>query len=300
MFDLYERYDYHCCTHCHCVFQTPTPAPATIAGFYPSTYNIYQDEQRASLESSPYKRALLRIRHGYSHLRRTPFDTMLARVAASLVWLDVPHYVPGGRLLDVGCGNGRFLGHMKALGWQAEGVEFSSDGVAACSRAGLDVHHGDLASADFADERFDAITARHVIEHVPDPHAFVAELARILKPGGTLVIETPNADALGRGWFGPHWFANEVPRHLFLFTPAALDTLGTRYGLVRQSLYLETSPKILLNSIDYATSHNGRPSRKSRLKRLLARLYVGQANRTGQGDIIHVRYVKPGTAPSAT
>ncbi len=299
MFDKYERYDYHACCRCGCVFQSPMPDPATIAGFYPSTYNIYQEEQRTQIDASAYKRALLRTRYGYGHLRGTPFDALLGGIAGAFVRLDVPRYIPGGRLLDVGCGNGRFLGNMQALGWQAEGVEFSADGVEVCRRAGLKVHHGDLASAAFADGSFDVVTVRHVIEHIPDPHAFIAELARILKPGGTLIVETPNADALGRGWFGPNWFANEVPRHVFLFSPAALDALGMQHGLARQGLRLETSPKIVLNSIDYATANQGRPSRKSRLRRLLARLYVRQAERSGRGDIIHASFMKPSEGPRA-
>src|SRR5882672_7322950 len=75
-----------------------------------------------------------------------------------------------GRLLDVGCGDGLFLNRMRKLGWAVEGVDFDSNAIAtARTKYSLDLHHGDLASARFPDDRFDAVTLKHVIEHVPEP-----------------------------------------------------------------------------------------------------------------------------------
>jgi SAM-dependent methyltransferase len=132
-----------------------------------------------------------------------------------------------------------------------------------------------------------------VIEHVPEPHAFVAELARVLKPGGQLVIETPNCEALGRSWFGSNWFANEVPRHLYLHSVASLAVLMQRAGLLADGLQLGTTPKIFLNSLDYVLGNRSRPSRKIRWRRTLARVYVWLARRSGRGDVIHANYRKP-------
>jgi hypothetical protein len=121
----------------------------------------------------------------------------------------------------------------------------------------------------------------------------MAELARVLRPGGQLVIETPNSKALGRQWFNANWYANDVPRHLFLFAPANLELLGAAYGLRRAGIIMDTTQKIFLNSLDYVIGNSGNPSKRIGWRRLLARVYVWLARRQGQGDVFQMTFVKP-------
>ena len=195
-------------------------------------------------------------------------------------------------MLDIGCGNGRFLLEMKQLGWQAEGVEFNDRAIEICHNNGLKVHKGDLKSANFPDDSFDLITARHLIEHVPEPDKFLEEVARILRPGGIVNIRTPNGNALGRILFRKFWFANDIPRHLFLFTPKSLDKLARKYGLVRKTLQLHPSKKVFLNSIDYALNLEPQSSKKKKLRRSFARIYEWLAALVCRGDEIYVVYTK--------
>lgn len=292
MYGLHERYDYHLCPSCACVFQQPMPDMAKIATFYPDTYMVYDQDNRVR-KLSPLRRALLARTRGYVHLRPGLPYRLAAVVAALFGELSTPAWGGGGKVLDVGCGNGRFLTTMRSLGWEVQGVEFSEAGVAAARMSGLSVHHGDLSSADFPEASFDLITARHVIEHIPEPHAFMAELVRVLKPGGRLVIETPSSAALGRQWFNTYWYANDVPRHLFLFSPTNLERLGNDHGLHKQGLFMETTPKIFLNSLDYVISNRGKPSKRIAWRRLLSRGYVGMAQRCGRGDTMQMTFAKP-------
>lgn len=292
MFDLHQPFDYYRCTGCGTVFQHPMPDMATIATFYPSNYSVY-DEQARSRKIGALRRAVLRGTRGYRHLPVPWPARIVATVAAPFMPADTPEFVPGGRLLDVGCGNGRYLSTMRSLGWQVQGVEFSDEGVRVCRLAELPVHHGDLASAHFPDASFDLITVRHVVEHIPAPHPFFAELARILKPTGLLVVETPNVEALGRNWLGANWYANDVPRHLILFSPQGLALLARKHGLECIAIDQETTPKIVLNSIDYAIGHSGKPSKKIGWRRLLARLYVRVAKRRQRGDTLRASLRKP-------
>lgn len=292
MYDLHERYDYFLCPSCACVFQHPMPEMAKIATFYPDTYMVYDQDNRVR-KLSPLRRALLARTRGYSHLNPGWPYRLAAALVAPFGELSTPAWEGGGKVLDVGCGNGRFLTTMRTLGWEVQGVEFSEAGVNAARMSGLSVHHGDLASAAFADGSFDLITARHVIEHIPEAQAFMAELARVLKPGGRLVIETPSSAALGRQWFNTHWYANDVPRHLFLYSPTNLERLGSSHGLRRSGLFMETTPKIFLNSLDYIIGNRGKPSKRIAWRRLLARIYVGMAQRRGRGDTMQMTFVKP-------
>jgi 2-polyprenyl-3-methyl-5-hydroxy-6-metoxy-1,4-benzoquinol methylase len=292
MFKLHARYDYYVCPACDCVFQSPMPDLETIATFYPESYSVFDQESRTR-HISKLRKALLRRACGYDHLQSSWHYSLMATLMAKFQPPTTPAWNGGGRMLDVGCGNGRFLTTMRTLGWDVQGVEFSENGIKACRLSGLSVHHGDLASARFPDGSFDLVTVRHVIEHVPAPRPFMAELARILRPGGRLVIETPRSDALGRRWFSSYWYANDVPRHLFLFSPANLERLGASYALRKSGMVTQTTPKIFLNSLDYLTGKHGKPSKRIAWRRFLARVYVWLAQHKGRGDTFQMTFVKP-------
>ena len=136
----------------------------------------------------------------------------------------------GGRLLEVGCGGGDSLALLQELGWDAEGVDFDPEAVANARAKGLRVRQGDLAGQGYPSSSFDAVIASHVIEHVPDPEALLVEALRVLRPGGTLVLYTPNAASLGRRHYREDWRGLEPPRHLHVFTPQALSALTRRAG----------------------------------------------------------------------
>jgi 2-polyprenyl-3-methyl-5-hydroxy-6-metoxy-1,4-benzoquinol methylase len=299
LYDLHDRYDYHLCPTCGCVFQHPMPDMTTIAGFYPENYMVYDQDKRIR-HIPAWRQGVLKIKRGYTHLHPGPLAMLAARFMSLIQTPKTPVWENGGRMLDIGCGNGRFMTSMRTLGWAVQGVEFSETGVKAARMSELEVHHGDLRSANFLDSHFDLVTARHVIEHIPDPQDFLAEVTRVLRPGGRLVIETPSSAALGRQWFNTHWYANDVPRHLILFSPENLERLGTQHGLRRIDLIMETTPKIFLNSLDYILGNRDRPSKRIAWRRLLARLYVRLAERKKRGDVMQMTFQKLAKSTSPT
>lgn len=143
---------------------------------------------------------------------------------------------PGGALLDIGCGAGDFLSTLQAFPhWQVTGIEPSPTAAeAARDRHGLSVITGGLPQPDLAPAQFDIITLWHVFEHLEDLSAALAEIRRLLKPDGVLVIAVPVADSLEARWFGPHWAGYDVPRHLVSFTSTSLTDLLRRHGFAVQ------------------------------------------------------------------
>jgi len=135
-----------------------------------------------------------------------------------------------GRLLEVGCGNGATLETLESLGWQVEGVDFDPAAVERARRRGLQVHLGTLSGQGLPAGSFDVVVSNHVIEHVPDPVDLLRECHRVLKPGGNLVVITPNIEGWGHRIYGADWRGLEPPRHLYLFTVGSLAALSARAG----------------------------------------------------------------------
>ncbi len=282
MFGGNKRYDYDRCTVCSLVYLTPGPTPDEIADFYPDSYSIYTEPKQPHFS----RRALrtLKYRMGYHHLRIENDERLLDRIRPDKPIPNVIPYVPEGRVLDIGTGNGENLLRLKSIGWQCQGVEFNAKAVEICRNNGLDVFHGDLVSAAFESNTFDFVTAHHLLEHVPKPHDLLAEIARITRPGGYVLIRTPNSNSLGRSLFGEYWFANEIPRHLMLYNKDNLKRLATEHGLQPESMNIPAKPKILLRSLDYKMQNTGTPSEKKPVLKWLAKLYIPLARLTSRGD----------------
>jgi SAM-dependent methyltransferase len=139
---------------------------------------------------------------------------------------------PPGRLFDAGCGDGQFLHLMKENGWQGTGVDFDAAAIETGKKNyGVDLKVGDFQTVPIEESAFDAVTMSHVIEHVPDPIACLDKCRRLLKPGGRLVVSTPNVRSLGHQTFKAAWRGLEPPRHLHIFPHHLLGECAKRAGL---------------------------------------------------------------------
>lgn len=129
-----------------------------------------------------------------------------------------------GTLLDVGCGGGELLRAALARGWRVAGAEPMARAVElARSRApGADIRVGLTTEAGFEERSFDVVCAFHVLEHMPDARAFLRELARFARPGGLVVVETPNYASLLRRRHGSNWIHLRPLEHLAHFTPQTM------------------------------------------------------------------------------
>lgn len=201
--------------------------PAGASG--PPVHGLARIVPRAYLAHAfGYGDGLPRWRRALS-LLAVPYPEGPEAVGFSVMYLRP---VPGGEVLDVGCGGGAFLAGARSLGWRVVGVEPDRRAVEVARVArGLDVRAGTLEEQRFAADRFDAVTSSHVIEHVHDPLGFLRECGRVLKPGGRIVVVTPNTESLGRRRLGAAWIGLDPPRHLHLFSCATMRRLAVRAGL---------------------------------------------------------------------
>ncbi len=135
-----------------------------------------------------------------------------------------------GRLLDVGCGTGLFLGLAVRDGWRVTGVELDAATAAVGRAQGLDIRVGSLRECLAVEERFDAITLFDYLEHSTTPGDDLDTVAARLAPGGALLVRVPNLAGWQSRWMGCGWLG-VISNHLSYFTPAVLRVALERRGL---------------------------------------------------------------------
>ena len=139
-----------------------------------------------------------------------------------------------GKLLDIGAGTGAFAGYMQQEGWEVTGLEPDET---ARERACTD-HRVQLLDTDrlfsLPAESFDAVTLWHVMEHVHELHPYVEQLKTMVRRDGRIFIAVPNYTSFDAGTYREAWAAYDVPRHLYHFSPKAMETLLDLHGLQLQ------------------------------------------------------------------
>jgi len=181
-----------------------------------------------------------------------------------------------GRVLDVGCGDGAFVHHMAAYGWDATGVDISNAACDAARRRGnrARILLGALEDQVFAPASFDLVTMWQVLEHVAHPAIVLGRCHELLEPGGIFVAAVPNIDGWSSQLTRSRWWGLDVPRHLVHWTPEtlanAVEHAGFRvvrmrhrslqydpYGLLHSSLDWLFTRRHFLS--DFAKRHTEMP-----------------------------------------
>jgi 2-polyprenyl-3-methyl-5-hydroxy-6-metoxy-1,4-benzoquinol methylase len=136
-----------------------------------------------------------------------------------------------GSILDIGSGTGAFLNTMKEKEWNVKGIEPDQDARKLAKQLyGLSIDEP-TAINELNDHSFDAITLWHVLEHVHHLHDYVEQLKRLLKSQGKLFIAVPNYQSKDAAAYRLYWAAYDVPRHLYHFSPKAVNVLMQQHRL---------------------------------------------------------------------
>lgn len=168
---------------------------------------------------------------GLLHEGRRRYHAFLLRLLARE---GVP---PGSRLLEAGAGVGLFAAAAEEAGYRVTALE-PAPGAAAAARARLRgpvVQTGFAERLELADGSFEAVTLLDVIEHIAGHRQALANAARLLVPGGLLVVVTLNAHSVLRPLLGRRWAWYQDPEHVHLFSPGSLrrDLLSAGFSIRR-------------------------------------------------------------------
>ena len=137
----------------------------------------------------------------------------------------------GGDFLEVGCGFGYLLDEATSYFEHRVGTDFSAEAAAKARSTGAEVFVGGIEQVPF-DSRFDCVVAIQVIEHVYDPRCFLEQLATHVKPGGHIILATPDIGGVLRKIMGRQWPSFKVPEHVLYFDFPTLRVLMSRAGLL--------------------------------------------------------------------
>ena len=129
-----------------------------------------------------------------------------------------------GKLLDIGSGTGDFLVEAKKQGWDILGYEPNSDAKNLAINKGVTFTEDIFA---LPENSFDVVSMWHVLEHVPNLQEYIANLKRIVKPTGTILIAVPNYKSYDAKYYNHFWAAYDVPRHLWHFSKTSIKRLFT-------------------------------------------------------------------------
>jgi len=205
------------CAACGLVFVNPRPTERALTDLYRA--------KAADRQADFYARTV-------SAAQKFEYTRILADIRTLLG--------SGGRLLDLGCAAGYFMEEAVRAGFEAHGTDLATwvERIAA-ERGVANVHAGRLTDVNFGAGSFDVVHSSQVFEHLPNPLEELAEIRRVLRPGGILYVNVPNYQCLSIVLGRDDFELNMPPEHVAYFTPRTLARLLSSAGfeVVRTSSY---------------------------------------------------------------
>lgn len=208
-----EEFRFVRCLSCGHIYLDPRPDAQALSVIYPADYYAYSE-----------------VGSGLARRLRRAREARKVRLYRDAIGDGAR------RILDLGCGNGRLLTQLRAHGpasWELVGVDFSEAAVRQCREKGFRARAMRIEDFTAEDGTFDAVIMLQLIEHLEDPRGTLARVRALLKPGGLLILETPNVAGLDYRWFrGRWWGMYHFPRHWNLFSTSGLERLLQDVGFV--------------------------------------------------------------------
>ncbi len=221
------------CKKCNHVYLNPRPISSEIEKIYPEEYTAHQFTKS--------KKLAVRVRRWRERKKivKAYFPYICSKKA---------------NILDFGCGDGSLIREMLKLAprdWRVVGMDIDQKAVNIAKANNLPVYNLKEYNELLKKEKllFDLVIANQVIEHVESPKKMVRDIHRYLRPKGTIILETPNFDCLGRKIFADAWDEYHIPRHWHLFRPTTIKKLLRENGYTDIRITFLLSPNIWVKSI---------------------------------------------------
>jgi len=204
-----DIFDHYLCPQCGLIFIMPVPV--NLADYYPESYHFVPESLEYLEKGSKPERYKIEI---------------------------VQDFIENGRLLEIGPAYGSFTYLAKKAGFEVEAIEMNTRCCQFLNKVvGVNAINSDDPIATLGQMKpYDVIALWHVIEHLPDPWSTLNAICTSLKPGGIVVLATPNPSSFQFNIMGYRWPHVDAPRHLILIPmkllAERLEALGMKAELI--------------------------------------------------------------------
>lgn len=229
-----NEFTYVECADCGNIYLKNRPTIDSLSTIYPKNYLTYDYE-------SSLGPLIFRVRNAVQAKKIEPIRR---------------HARANDKVVDIGCGAGDYLDIIRRHGdpsWHLLGLDFSSEAIERCKARGLDAIEGrveTLESGALSD--VGVFVMNQLIEHVEDPGKVLTKCGEMLRPGGVIIMETPNHQAWDAQLFRDrYWGCWHAPRHWNVFSPQSLSDLVKRSGLEVASVEYTLCPFSWVHSVQY-------------------------------------------------
>jgi SAM-dependent methyltransferase len=227
------------CRGCGVLYLNPRPDISELYRIYPDTYIPYNFDSKSFA---------VKVRNILEKIKALEFRKRFCETAA---------------IMDAGCGGPGFLENLRKVGrpgWKLWGNDINDNVIKDLKERGFETAPGRFEELRLPDASFDAIFFKQVLEHLEKPKEILDNAARLLKPGGRLVIETPNYRAWDATLFsGRYWGGYHFPRHWTIFEPDTLSAAGQGAGLRVERISFMLSPSFWFQSVHHFFLDRGWP-----------------------------------------
>ena len=211
-----ESFELKRCLACQLVFTTPRPSIEKISDYYKSEDYVSHSSTKKGLVNSVY-----------NWVRNYTLNKKVKLISS---------LVSGRQLLDIGAGSGHFVGRAKNAGYSVLGLEPDAD----ARKVAKDLNGVDLENLDrlyeLSPATYDVVTMWHVLEHVYNLSDDVKQIASLIQSNGVWVIAVPNYTSFDARYYGAHWAAYDVPRHLYHFEPNSIIPFIEKNGFTFEKM----------------------------------------------------------------
>lgn len=271
-YGLEGSFNYRHCEACDFLWVDPIPTKEEMARFYKNYFT--HDSQRGL--KKPSKNGIIRkikdlIRnsvlcghYGYRNVHNTHIFCRFGHIMRFMPFIGpastyrlgplLPRFdeIKDLDLIDIGCGNGEYIELLRSIGGKVIGIETDPAACSVLRDRHIPFIEGSIEDARLAENSANVITMRHAIEHIRDPLHTINECFRVLRPGGKLILRTPNYAGLAHRTFKSSCYSLDTPRHLHLFSPRSMRLFGKKslFGSCR----IRTLPDMAENTFDISST----------------------------------------------